>query len=190
MRKGFTLVELLIVIVVIGVLSAMMILSSTEAVSTAKATKVISDMRVLKTATLAWYMDNLDSIEDHEVGGDKGFHIKIGNTWQRIHEYLNKNPDAFTKYLGSGSLDLNKNINWTSKTQTYASEGGYSVYMGKANTVCYIVHGVPKDEKLRSKLTSKAKSAGLLRYVYGSTSKTYQYDGGDYLFMQVFSLAN
>ncbi|MBQ3693835.1 MAG: type II secretion system protein, partial [Synergistaceae bacterium] len=30
-RKGFTLVELLIVIVVIGILSAMMMLSSTEA---------------------------------------------------------------------------------------------------------------------------------------------------------------
>ena len=51
--KAFTLVELLIVIVVIGVLSAMMMLSSTEAVSSAKATKIISDLRNLKTAMIA-----------------------------------------------------------------------------------------------------------------------------------------
>ena len=34
-RKGFTLLELLIVIVVIGILAVMMLFSSTEAVTTA-----------------------------------------------------------------------------------------------------------------------------------------------------------
>ena len=61
--KGFTLVELLIVIVVIGVLSAMMMLSSTEAVTSAKAADIISDLRNCKTAALAWYADNLDYVE-------------------------------------------------------------------------------------------------------------------------------
>jgi len=63
MRKGFTLVELLIVIVVIGILSAMMMLSSTEAVSSARAADIISDLRNLKTACLAYYADNLDFVE-------------------------------------------------------------------------------------------------------------------------------
>ena len=63
MRKGFTLVELLIVIVVIGILSAMMMLSSTEAVSSARAADIISDLRNLKTAALAMYADNIDAIE-------------------------------------------------------------------------------------------------------------------------------
>ena len=54
-KKGFTLVELLIVIVVIGILSAMMMLSSTEAVSSAKVARIISDLTNWKKAVLAWY---------------------------------------------------------------------------------------------------------------------------------------
>ena len=63
-RKGFTLVELLIVIVVIGILSAMMMMSSTEAVTSAKASNIISNMRNLKTAALAYYVDNLSSFDE------------------------------------------------------------------------------------------------------------------------------
>ncbi|MBQ7168613.1 MAG: type II secretion system protein [Synergistaceae bacterium] len=62
-RKGFTLVELLIVIVVIGILSAMMMLSSNEAVTTARANNVASNLRNLKTAALAYYTDHITDTE-------------------------------------------------------------------------------------------------------------------------------
>ena len=89
-RQGFTLVELLIVIVVIGVLSAMMMLSSTEAVSSARAADIISDLRNLKTAALAWYADNLDYVEKT---GFKG--ISSSNTDSELN---------IAKYMGSDGI--------------------------------------------------------------------------------------
>ena len=65
-RRGFTLVELLIVIVVIGVLSAMMMLSSTEAVTSARASNIVSNLRNLKTAALSLYASSLDQVKTTE----------------------------------------------------------------------------------------------------------------------------
>ena len=96
--KGFTLVELLIVIVVIGVLSAMMMLSSTEAVSSAKAAKVINNLRQLKTAALSWYTDNYDKVSN--IGK-----IKTSNTDNNFSgefasdKYLK--PTMLLPYLGN-----------------------------------------------------------------------------------------
>ena len=61
--KGFTLVELLIVLVIIGILGAMMMISSSEAVSSAKATTIISDLRAVKAAALSYYTDHSDKTE-------------------------------------------------------------------------------------------------------------------------------
>ncbi len=60
-REGFTLVELLIVIVVIGILSAMVMMSSTEAVTSSRASNIVSNLRNIKAATLALYSDSIDT---------------------------------------------------------------------------------------------------------------------------------
>ena len=61
LRKGFTLVELLIVIVIIGILAAAMLLSSGSATAAAEASNIVSDLRSMKAAALMFLADSMDA---------------------------------------------------------------------------------------------------------------------------------
>jgi type II secretory pathway pseudopilin PulG len=61
-------VELLIVIVIIGILAGSMLLVFGSATDSAKATRIISEMRALKAAAMMYYADNN---EWPAVGGDE-----------------------------------------------------------------------------------------------------------------------
>ena len=56
-RKGFTLVELLIVIAVLGSLSGMMMQASSDAVDSADAAKILSNLQSLKVAAMEMYIE-------------------------------------------------------------------------------------------------------------------------------------
>ena len=142
MRKGFTLVELLIVIVVIGILSAMMMLSSTEAVSSARAADIISDLRNLKTAALAWYADNLDYVEGR-VDANGNVITTSDSSNESKFSNLNSESSKIQKYMGN--------------------EGNISNYFfaGTSSTGPWYVYTSVKDAKVFEKLQSRAKTVGL-----------------------------
>ena len=62
-RKGFTLVELLLVIVVIAILAGTIMISGDDSVISAEANNIISNMRILKTAALEWLADYNDYVD-------------------------------------------------------------------------------------------------------------------------------
>lgn len=135
-HKGFTLVELLIVIVVIGILSAMMMLSSTEAVTSAEASNIVSNLRNLKTAALSLYTDELDYADAGclVVGDVNSTTDKTNGSFDKVIKYMN-NSEA--------SDFVNYGI-------TSTANDGWFVYRKNIN-----------DSRVREKLAGRAKSVGL-----------------------------
>lgn len=101
MRKGFTLVELLIVIIIIGILAAAMLLSSGAASDSAAATKALSEMRSLKAAVISYAA---------EKGGDIGDSLDSANYKNTLKGYMDKDAVledyAFTFEKTTGSVDI------------------------------------------------------------------------------------
>ena len=56
--KGFTLVELLIVVIIIGILAGMMMLTAGSATDKAQAVRIVSDLRNIKSAAFMCYVEN------------------------------------------------------------------------------------------------------------------------------------
>ncbi|MCL2146760.1 MAG: prepilin-type N-terminal cleavage/methylation domain-containing protein [Synergistaceae bacterium] len=60
-RTGFTLAELLIVIIIIGILASVMLLASYTTTDSAKATVLVSNLRNAKAAGIVWLAENMSS---------------------------------------------------------------------------------------------------------------------------------
>ena len=69
-RKGFTLVELLIVIAIFGGLSAMMATSSTDAIDVSAASVILNNLQSMKTAAYSMYMERPEVAGMNAIAND------------------------------------------------------------------------------------------------------------------------
>ena len=126
--KGFTLVELLIVIVIIGILAGMMMLSTGAATDTAEATRIVSDMRNVKAACIMYFLDEGEwpgtgaisasvdrelDIPIHNNTGGATFSITSGDNNSLWLNYSD------SKNLATGSGVSNKLANMASRVGLY-----------------------------------------------------------------------
>jgi general secretion pathway protein G len=79
-REAFSLVEILIVIVITGILAGSMLLVMGSGKIKAEATKLISDMRALKSSALMYFADNDAWPGDEDIDA--------------LKPYLDRDPEA------------------------------------------------------------------------------------------------
>lgn len=96
-RSGFTLVELLIVIIIIGILAGAMMLIAGSGSDRAEATKIISDLRSMKAAALMFYADGNKAVPaDNSAAIDA-----LNNYMDRVisGDYLFKEGDDASQWF-------------------------------------------------------------------------------------------
>lgn len=212
LRRGFTLVELLIVIVVIGILAAMMMLSSTEAVASARAAVVINNMINIKKAITAWYIDNYDKVQKSTSGaymikwtssynGDNNL-SPIQELWDSRVKRDGKTQDTTSfkaellRYLANSEAVTATNRK-TSYNDKYSVFGGYIVEDSGGTykrTSWYVGYALPEGyagEKMKEKFAGRAKTSGLINAIGSSVSRQNldkPYVDGDIVWMKILSL--
>lgn len=138
-RKGFTLVELLIVIIIIGILAGAMMLVAGTSRDSAEASKIISDLRNMKAAALMWISEN------PTVDGDD---------WEDLGE-TQDNLDQLNKYIDR-PLTAGANNPYVFNVQEFEDDGNV---IGEAWILGYKL--TDARQGVKSNLEKQAASAGL-----------------------------
>ena len=171
-RRGMTLAGLLIVIAVIGILAAMMMYSSSEAITTAKATQIIANLHMLKRATIEWYVDNNDRVVKYDMkvnGTDAKAGMVIVNNKPKPIQECSENDIQLSRYISGGDKSkinlhyANKGDSNTGNTNTNLKEGCYGICDG--GTVKE-PDGVDSNGKTKYKTTEYHRSRWYVGYCF------------------------
>ena len=100
-NKGFTLVEILIVVIILGILAAIVIPQFTEASNDARESALRSDLQTLRSQIELYKIQHLDrypSQDEGEVVGDM-------DAAEFVTDLTGKTNQAGTTDVGDGALD-------------------------------------------------------------------------------------
>jgi prepilin-type N-terminal cleavage/methylation domain-containing protein len=113
--KGFTLIEILIVVAILGILASLLLPSAIQAYYKGRAAKVVNDMRVIRDTALRYQVDK--------------------NSWPRSRTW-GRTPPEFQSYLPPGtSFDLSgwdvefAFTNYSNKSDDWIEDRGYTVVL-------------------------------------------------------------
>ena len=147
-KRGFTLLELLIVLVVIGILGITMMIAGEQIYDSARATEVINNLKMWRNAALAFYADNLEECSKSD------FNFGAQGVRERVIKYLNVNK----KYLDEIANEKQTKIQY----KTAQGKDGtwyiwYNVGRGAGKVDGNIKTG------LKARLVDRAEAEGLLQ---------------------------
>lgn len=125
--KGFTLVEMLIVVIIIGILSGIYALSAGSAADKAEATRIIANLRNLKSAAVMYFADN--------------------NEWPVATTFDGTTSTSYDKYLDGKPAN---GYAYTVDGDTLSVECDSAKYTKMTTGVCEKLESAAKDSQLRS----------------------------------------
>lgn len=163
-RKGFTLIELLIVIAIIGTLTALMTLSSANATASAEAAKVVSALRVARSAAIMYYWDHPDQQSVKNAQWTADVETKFNG---EIGAYLETTPegtDAGTAYTLKLITDEE---NDDEKAKLLASNADW--YVGYT-----VANNTKITDAVKDRLVGQASSYGLYGITDAGAVDTYK----------------
>ena len=154
MRRGFTLLELLVVIGVMGIMSSMAMIAGQQTTDAARATNIADNLEKAAAAMMMYYSDNADVIAVEGVKDDGS--IKASDVLAGTNAYL-KSTSQLVDTAAAGKYAIT--IDGTAPAQTW-----------------WIVYTLPDNDLtgVGPIMKNKASRLGLMK---AATSTTSDYDG-------------
>ena len=153
-RKGFTLIELMIILAVLAILASMMMFSSTETVTTAKALSIINNLQTIRKGVIAWYTDNREKVRymnNHKIN------VQGANAYDALQ--IGKYLDDATR-----NLYLNGSDSKGRYTPDRLADGRYGLFTVEYyRRVWFVGYRFNKgEEAVREKMKARSDSTGLI----------------------------
>ena len=108
-KKGFTLIEMLIVVAIIGIVAAIAIPNLMQALQRGKQRATMADMKTCATSVESYMTDNYfapANISAATLGALHGKNIPTTDAWGTTFAFVRNSSDTDIYSIGSGGKDL------------------------------------------------------------------------------------